>query len=794
MIALTDITGPHGSQWEAKAAVPQCTGISFFPSLPTSSPDRVINRRHCAFFLCVCGRAMSTPNPRSSQPAGRVRRSHTLEFKARVIKDYSEGKLGVNACARKHGIRESTLRTFLKKKAEILASVRAFGSTSDASTRRVLSPACRPLILMEKYLAAYIARRAGEHVAVQLGELRTKALSLYRIAARRCNQSEAQFKASNGWIRSFVRRKRLHNLRFSGERASADEVAAAEYPDVLAAIIDECGYTADTVFNCDETGLLWKAMPRSTYLPQQTRQARGMKKEKQHLTVLLTTNVNGSCRMKPFVVGKAARPRCFRSKADLEGSGVHWRKGGKAAKEGDKQKPSSWMCAALAYDYFDNCFVPEARRHCRRLGVPFKVLLLMDNASCHPKSLQSRNRCVRVEFLPPNTTSLLQPLDQEVIASVKALYQLRVYHQLAAATDTGEEARQLAEERLESGSSGSSSEDEGDDHHQRDDDDHHHHRDDHHHQELDEEDPDDPQELPDPAASPTTSPPTTPPPAATPSRSPPASPRPSTSAITPASSAASSTASTSAPAATADLDDVTEGQLVSLTQFWRRYNIKHAIHNFVAAWRQVTTASILHSWRTLTPQFCQKPAASPPVRAATLAEEVAAAAQAVPGCSSVSATEVMEVVEDPGLLYTVEEVAEDVDRNEREEEEQEERQRQLREREERPRRVTTSALAQLLAHLEQAKQVAQDSDPNNDRVLRFLSAVQVANEIYEPVHRELVHQGRQAIITAYFQRQAQAAPADTGEEEAALEVDDLQNLSDDDEVASIVSDADFAGF
>ena len=44
-----------------------------------------------------------------------MRRSHTLEFKAAVINDYSSGNLGVNACARKHGISESTLRTFMKQ-------------------------------------------------------------------------------------------------------------------------------------------------------------------------------------------------------------------------------------------------------------------------------------------------------------------------------------------------------------------------------------------------------------------------------------------------------------------------------------------------------------------------------------------------------------------------------------------------------------------------------------------------------------------------------------------------------
>ena len=39
---------------------------------------------------------------------------------------------------------------------------------------------------------------------------------------------------------------------------SADEDAAASYPDHLRAIIKEGGYKPHQVFNMDETGLQWK--------------------------------------------------------------------------------------------------------------------------------------------------------------------------------------------------------------------------------------------------------------------------------------------------------------------------------------------------------------------------------------------------------------------------------------------------------------------------------------------------------------------------------------------------------
>lgn len=65
-------------------------------------------------------------------------------------------------------------------------------------------------------------------------------------------------------------------------------------------------------------------------------------------------------------------------------------------------------------------------------GLEYKILLLIDNAPGHP-TLEHDN--VRVLFLPPNTTSLIQPLDQGIIATFKTYYIKRSFQYILDTLD-----------------------------------------------------------------------------------------------------------------------------------------------------------------------------------------------------------------------------------------------------------------------------------------------------------------------------------------------------------------------
>ncbi|XP_064103355.1 tigger transposable element-derived protein 1-like [Macrobrachium nipponense] len=129
--------------------------------------------------------------------------------------------------------------------------------------------------------------------------------------------------------------------------------------------------------------------------------------------------------LKPGLIYKSLNPRALKNKnkALLP---VYWMSNKKA-----------WITKALTLDWFVNCFIPQVKLYLAENGLPFKVLLLMDCAGGHATDLHYDG--VQVEFLPPNTTSLIQPMDQGVIRAFKALYTRSTMEGLVSSIDEGDD-------------------------------------------------------------------------------------------------------------------------------------------------------------------------------------------------------------------------------------------------------------------------------------------------------------------------------------------------------------------
>ena len=77
---------------------------------------------------------------------------------------------------------------------------------------------------------------------------------------------------------------------------------------------------------------------------------------------------------------------------------------------------NSWMSSELFKAWLLKTFVSEVLCHLHNQKLPEKAVLLLDNAPCHPEEDILQSPCGKVTgiFLPPNTSALIQPMDQGI--------------------------------------------------------------------------------------------------------------------------------------------------------------------------------------------------------------------------------------------------------------------------------------------------------------------------------------------------------------------------------------------
>ncbi|GFQ84891.1 tigger transposable element-derived protein 1 [Trichonephila clavata] len=326
-----------------------------------------------------------------------------------ILKRIAEGE-GSTALGKEFGLGESTIRGLQKRAGEINKSSNC---ATNESAKRVSYSRNILIEKTEKALVLWIQELTQKRIPID-GELsKEKAIRFYnqvKDLEPSCSSSHigrTKFSASNGWLAGFLQRHARHNLKIKGEAASADETDAKNYSKVLVKIIEDGGYCPDQVFNADETGLFWKKMPAGTFIAKSEKTASGFKAAKDRVTFLLCSNASGARMLKPLMLNRSLHPRALKGKniAELP---VHFMANKKA-----------WVTKAVFITWFNDCFVPEVKQHMIDMGLPFNVLLIVDNAPGHP-CIEHPN--VKVVFLPPNTTSLIQPLDQGIITCFKKHY------------------------------------------------------------------------------------------------------------------------------------------------------------------------------------------------------------------------------------------------------------------------------------------------------------------------------------------------------------------------------------
>ncbi|CAB5367826.1 unnamed protein product [Rhizophagus irregularis] len=188
-----------------------------------------------------------------------------------------------------------------------------------------------------------------------------------------------------------------------GEASSADETAIANALPLLRELCSN--YPPERIYNMDETGLFYRLEPDRTLA---TKHLAGRKVNRERLSIALCANADGSHKLNPLIIGKFERPRCFKN-IRIQAMPMTYRHNAKA-----------WMITSLFQEWIREFDCQVGLKHQGQ-----RVLLLLDNCSSH-KLGEITLRYTDVHFLPPNTTSKIQPMDAGVIMSFKRYY--RQFH------------------------------------------------------------------------------------------------------------------------------------------------------------------------------------------------------------------------------------------------------------------------------------------------------------------------------------------------------------------------------
>ncbi|XP_068225743.1 tigger transposable element-derived protein 1-like [Palaemon carinicauda] len=157
-------------------------------------------------------------------------------------------------------------------------------------------------------------------------------------------------------------------------------------------------------------------MPHRTYITAELKRLPGHKPLKDRLTFALFASASRDCKGKPLLVYHSDTPLAIKTlKVIKENLHVLWRSNGKA-----------WVTRHLFPEWVNVCFSPTVKKYLEEKGLPLKCLLVLNNTPAHPsvfiEGIVVDYSFIKVLFLPPNTTSLLPPMDQQVISNFKKLY------------------------------------------------------------------------------------------------------------------------------------------------------------------------------------------------------------------------------------------------------------------------------------------------------------------------------------------------------------------------------------
>jgi len=306
-------------------------------------------------------------------------------FQMEIINNFelpstSKEKWSKEAILEKYGIQISTLNKILANKESISKS-----ATQYSGSRKAIRVGEHPAL--ERGLYEWFVKVRAQNVPVTGIVLQQKALEF----AQKCDIKD--FQASPGWLGKFKSRFNIHNHKLVGESASTNPEHVVKGWEMVSNALKT--YGADNCYNADETGLYFKMTPEYSLVASGEKTA-GSKQSKERVTLLVCSNASGTKKIPLWMIGKFENPRGM-----------------------PKEKPLVYKANKKAW--MNSAFFEEFTKKLDGM-VSCDTALILDNASVHGIASDLELKHLKIIFLPPNTTSMTQPMDAGIIQTIKLRY------------------------------------------------------------------------------------------------------------------------------------------------------------------------------------------------------------------------------------------------------------------------------------------------------------------------------------------------------------------------------------
>jgi hypothetical protein len=314
----------------------------------------------------------------------RIRRSYTLEQKVEVIEYYTNNVKAKNMCemAKELKIPRGSLRTIIENKDIIINN--NFINKKKTHIRNTQHP------FIER--ALYIWMRNVQDNP-QRG-ITINGDTLKEVAGNFSKIMKSEEVISSGFIERWCRKHNVRCYNIPGQSSSCDKLMLDVWRQLaLPKIINS--FDRKDIFNLDETGVFWRALPHKSFFVKGM-VSHGVKEARERFTAVLVVSMVGE-KVTPMIVGKCMNPRSF--PRNNIGKKFHY-----------TSSSNAWVTTDIFKKYLrilDSVFQKQNR----------KIALILDNCSSHTMEESSLTN-IKLFFLPPNTTSIGQPLDAGVFTYI----------------------------------------------------------------------------------------------------------------------------------------------------------------------------------------------------------------------------------------------------------------------------------------------------------------------------------------------------------------------------------------